>query len=78
MAGTKQSKRRVTSGDRCVSCGKPIELGPSGYPNHHCSRAHEAAKEAANRAHEETPKPRRRSYGQRLAEGFEMLGEDDG
>jgi len=56
----------------CVACGKPMELGPAGYPNHHCSRRSEGAHAGANtRAHE--PLVRNRPFAERLNEGFSML-----
>ena len=64
---------------RCVSCGQPMERGPSGHYNHHCSEDHEKRKEAASRrAHTQEPeKQRRPSEARRLADGFFLrnLGE---
>lgn len=58
---------------RCVSCGRIMEVSESGCLNHHCSPQHEAARAAANRRGEDTPHAPRRSLGQRLYEGFSML-----
>ncbi len=52
--------------DCCVSCNEPLE----GY-NHHCSKKHVAAKQAAHtRAFDS--RPRTPSYGERIEEGFNM------
>ena len=67
---------------RCVSCDKPIEhviwKRDDEYEyfsaNNHCSDKHEASKQAANTRLRE-PLERDRQYGQRLAEGFDMLDE---
>jgi len=59
---------------RCVSCGQPIELAPSGLPNHHCSVRHEAGKRSRNVALEE-PFMRTPTFGRRLRDGFNMIGE---
>jgi len=59
----------------CVSCGGKIETGPNGLPNHHCSNRHEGAKKAAN-TRAESPRSYTEVYHRRLADGFEMLGEE--
>ncbi len=77
----RESQDRVRRGNvqRCVSCGKPIESsqrhGRDGLANHHCSRRHEAAIEAANRRECE-PQVRRPPFGERLEDGFALLGPD--
>jgi hypothetical protein len=58
---------------RCVSCGRIMEVSKSGCLNHHCSPQHEAARAAANRRGEDSPHPPKRPLGQRLGEGFSML-----
>ena len=67
------AKRKRYSPDRCVSCGKRIELAESGLPNHRCSRRHVAALEAANRREPEIDAFPDLSFDQRLSLGFSML-----
>ncbi len=63
--------------DRCVACGKRIRRAKSAdgvaLPNHHCSRRHETAVEAANCEPDESA-PGERSFVERLEEGFDLLG----
>ncbi len=75
----RESRGQIGHGSEklCVSCGKPIESsqrhGRDGLANHHCSRRHEAAIEAAYRFEREPP-VHQPSFGERLADGFALLG----
>lgn len=60
------------SPEKCVSCGKAIELGERGFPDHHCSPQHEAAVEAAHRRAQDDLLPYKPPYSQRLKDGFHM------
>jgi hypothetical protein len=64
---------------RCISCGKPIEYaGPkSDRANHKCPQSHEARKQSADTRLRE-PQVRGKPWGQRLADGCEYLGLEDG
>ncbi len=68
---------KVTSHERCVSCGQRMELSETGCLDHHCTAKHEKLRDAANRREQDTHEPRTRSFDERLGEGFALLGPEE-
>jgi len=69
--GVKQIQKRFR--DKCISCGKRIELSADGLPHHRCSLAHERAVEAAHRRAQDDYEPPLPSFGDRLEFGFALM-----
>ena len=61
----------------CVSCGKPLEHDKvSLKANHHCSKAHENRRAGVHRSYQGFRNERRKTFGQRLSDGFQITEVD--
>lgn len=58
-------------------CLDPRVALVGGYKHHQCNPRRAAARDGAMRSNPDDHEPRRRSYDQRLADGFGMLDNED-